>query len=180
MLAILSDWYRRGSIYPIHPVKVFEAADIVSAFRYMQAGTHLGKIVVHMPANPDSLPRPIVKTFPSFRSDAAYLLVGGLGGIGRSVSTWLVERGAKELIFLSRSAGKSNDEQKFIHELEIQGCHAICVAGDVTNKEDVEEAIGRRTRPLAGVLQMAVDLKVSDNPFPINHFIKSHHFSPSY
>ena len=80
MLAILSDWYRRGSIHPIHPVKVFEAADIVSAFRYMQAGTHLGKIVVHMPANPDSLPRPIVKTFPSFRSDSAYLLVGGLGG----------------------------------------------------------------------------------------------------
>lgn len=159
MLAIFSDWYRRGWIQPIHPIKVFEAADIVSAFRYMQGGTHLGKIVVHLPANSNSLPLPIVKSFPSFRSDAAYLLVGGLGGIGRSVSTWLVERGAKELIFLSRSAGKSNEDQKFIHELETQDCHVVCVVGDVTNREDVEEAIGRRTRPLAGVIQMAVDLK---------------------
>lgn len=160
-LAIFSDWYRRGSIHPIQPVKIFEAADIVSALRYMQAGTHLGKILVHMPENPDSLPLPVVKAFPSFRPDASYLLVGGLGGIGRSVSTWLVERGATELIFLSRSAGKSDDDQAFIRELETQACHVICVAGDVTSQEDVNEAVNRRTRPLAGVLQMAVDLKVS-------------------
>jgi NAD(P)-dependent dehydrogenase (short-subunit alcohol dehydrogenase family) len=127
----------------------------------MQAGTHLGKIVIHMPSTLDSFPSPVVKTLPSFRSDASYLLVGGLGGIGRSVSTWMIERGAKELIFLSRSAGKSSDNQAFIRELEVQGCHVICVTGNVTDKEDVNEAIRRRTRPLAGVLQMAVDLKVN-------------------
>jgi len=160
-LAIFSDWYRRGSIKPIKPVITFEAADIVSAFRYMQAGTHLGKILIHMPNNPDTLPFPVIKTLPSFRSNASYLLIGGLGGIGRSVSTWMVARGAKELIFLSRSAGKSDDDQAFIRELQAQGCHVVCMAGNVTDKEDVNEAVRRCTRPLAGVLQMAVDLKVS-------------------
>lgn len=161
MLTILSDWYRRGSINPIHPVKVFEAVDVVSAFRYMQAGTHLGKILIHLPVNSDILPLPVVKSLPSFRADASYLLVGGFGGIGRSVSSWMVEHGAREVIFLSRSAGRSTGDQSFIKELETQGCHVICVAGDVTSKEAVDEAVGRRTRPLAGVLQMAVDLKVS-------------------
>ncbi|CAG8369332.1 unnamed protein product [Penicillium salamii] len=161
MLTLFSDWYVRGSIGPIHPVKVFEAVDIVSAFRYMQAGTHMGKILVHLPTSSETLPLPVVKKFPSFRADASYLLVGGLGGIGRYVSSWLVEQGAREIVFLSRSAGISNDDQKFIHELETQGCHVICAAGDVTNRKDVEAAVDRRTRPLAGVLQMAIDLKAS-------------------
>ncbi|OQE07131.1 hypothetical protein PENVUL_c015G06149 [Penicillium vulpinum] len=158
-LATFSDWYRQGKIGPIKPVKIFDAVDIVSAFRYMQAGTHLGKILVRMPSAVDTLPPPVVKKFPSFRSDAAYLLIGGLGGIGRSVSTWMVEQNARELVFLSRSAGKSEEDQSFIHELEAQGCQVICVAGNVTNLTDVKEAVAACTRPLAGVLQMAVDLK---------------------
>ncbi|OQE36960.1 hypothetical protein PENCOP_c011G07769 [Penicillium coprophilum] len=158
-LATFSDWYRQGKIGPIHPVKVFDAADIVSAFRFIQAGTHLGKILVRMPSSVDSLPPPAVKAFPSFRPDAAYLLIGGLGGIGRSVSTWMVEQNARELIFLSRSAGKSDEDRAFIRELEAQSCRVICVAGNVTNLNDVKEAVTTCTQPLAGVLQMAVDLK---------------------
>ncbi|KGO46306.1 Acyl transferase/acyl hydrolase/lysophospholipase [Penicillium expansum] len=157
-LATFSDWYRQGKIGPIKPVKVFDAIDIVSAFRYMQAGTHLGKILVRMPTSVESLPPPVVKTFPTFRSDAAYLLIGGLGGIGRSVSTWMVEQNARELIFLSRSAGKSEEDQAFIQELETQGCQVICVPGNVTNLNNVKEAVATCTRPLAGILQMAVDL----------------------
>jgi hypothetical protein len=165
-LATFSDWYNQGKIGPIEPVKVFDAIDIVSAFRYMQAGTHLGKILVRMPSTVDSLPRPAVKTFPSFGSDAAYLLIGGLGGVGRAVSTWMVEQNARELIFLSRSAGKSEEDQAFICELEAQSCRVICVAGNVTNLKDVQEAVLACTRPLAGVLQMAVDLKVRPSHMP--------------
>lgn len=125
----------------------------------MQAGTHLGKILVRMPTAVENLPPPVVKAFPTFRSDVAYLLIGGLGGIGRSVSTWMVEQNAREIVFLSRSAGKSED-QTFIRELEAQGCQVICVPGNVTNLKDVKEAVATCTRPLAGVLQMAVDLNV--------------------
>ncbi|KAJ5520916.1 Acyl transferase/acyl hydrolase/lysophospholipase [Penicillium fimorum] len=158
-LATFSDWYIQGKIGPIKPVKVFDAVDIVSAFRYMQAGTHLGKILVRMPSSVVILPPPIVKTFPSFRPGAAYLLIGGLGGIGRSVSTWMVEQNARELIFLSRSAGQSEDDEAFIRELEAQACRVICVPGNVTNLKDVKAAVAACTQPLAGVLQMAVDLK---------------------
>lgn len=42
----------------------------------------------------------------SFRAEVSYLLVGGLGGLGRSIAMWMVENWAKHLIFLSRGGGK--------------------------------------------------------------------------
>jgi KR domain len=38
-----------------------------------------------------------------FPSDVAYLLVGCLGGLGRSLTTFMMERGARDFVFLSRS-----------------------------------------------------------------------------
>ena len=35
-----------GYIKPIHPMAVFPFEDITSAFRYMQSGKHMGKIVI--------------------------------------------------------------------------------------------------------------------------------------
>src|SRR5262249_40455121 len=39
-----------------------------------------------------------------FRADAAYLITGGLGGLGLVVSRWMVERGARRLILVGRTA----------------------------------------------------------------------------
>jgi acyl transferase domain-containing protein len=38
------------------------------------------------------------------RPDAAYLLTGGLGGVGTQVARWLVERGARRLVICGRTA----------------------------------------------------------------------------
>jgi hypothetical protein len=53
---------------------------------------------------------------PLFRHDVSYLFVGGFGGIGRAVSTWMVEQGALYLVYLSRSA-QSCENTAFIREL---------------------------------------------------------------
>jgi len=37
------------------------------------------------------------------RPDAAYLVTGGFGGVGRAVAGWLVERGARELVLVGRT-----------------------------------------------------------------------------
>ncbi|KAL4900418.1 hypothetical protein BDW74DRAFT_182748 [Aspergillus multicolor] len=145
----------KNELVPIRPVKVYEAAEVVDAFRYMQQGVHMGKILIKMPDDPNSLSVSPGQSPFSFRSDASYLLVGGLGGLGRSVSTWMVERGARCLVYLSRSVCASEKDQTFIHELEEQGCEVLCVPGDVTVAADVENAIEKCPRPLAGIAQMA-------------------------
>ncbi|KAJ6035599.1 uncharacterized protein N7446_010360 [Penicillium canescens] len=78
-----------------------------------------------------------------------------MGGIGRSVATWMVERGARCFVFLSRSAGKSEHDQRFVRELEDQGCNVVCVPGSVAELADVEKAIAQCSLPLSGVLQMS-------------------------
>ncbi|KAL4863599.1 hypothetical protein BDV12DRAFT_206352 [Aspergillus spectabilis] len=148
-----------NELIPIRPIRVYEASEVVDAFRYMQQGVHMGKLLVRMPEEPGSLPVSAGQSPFSFNPDKSYLLVGGLGGLGRSVSTWMVERGARHLVYMSRSAGHPEKDQAFIHELEEQGCQTICVPGDVTVMEDVKLAISKCTRRLAGVAQMAGSLK---------------------
>ncbi|KAM7214754.1 hypothetical protein V8F06_009826, partial [Rhypophila decipiens] len=95
-----------GKLGPIDRVIDFEgssAQEVGRAFRLLQRGEHIGKIVVNLPAASDENEEeqrlrqfdavPYVKSW-GFRLDAAYLLVGGAGGLGRSLAVWMVERGA--------------------------------------------------------------------------------------
>ncbi|MCJ1434803.1 hypothetical protein MMC27_004173 [Xylographa pallens] len=94
-----------------------------------------------------------------FRSDACYLLVGGLGGLGRVISTWMVESGARNILFLSRSAKEGPEITPFFDELRARGCEVLTFAGSVTNLSDVEAAIAQATRPVAGVMQMSAVMR---------------------
>lgn len=48
-------FYRNKAIEPIRPMKVFPATQMLDAFRYMQRGQHIGKIVVAIPEDPKEL-----------------------------------------------------------------------------------------------------------------------------
>lgn len=95
-----------------------------------------------------------------FRSDACYLLVGGLGGLGRMVSTWMAENGAGSILFLSRSAKEGPETTPFFDELRALGCEVLTFAGSVTNLSDVKAAVKQATRPLSGVMQMSAVMRV--------------------
>lgn len=87
-------FHLQGAIEPIKPMKAFDATWIVDTFRCMQKRQHIGKIVVTMPKNPQSLAVKAVKQQFKLRPEASYLLIGGLGDLGRAISTWMVEHGA--------------------------------------------------------------------------------------
>ena len=95
-----------------------------------------------------------------FRSDACYLLVGGLGGLGRVISTWMVENGARNILFLSRSAKEGPETTPFFDELRFRGCEVSTFAGSVASLADVETAVKRATKPVAGVMQMSAVMRV--------------------
>ena len=95
-----------------------------------------------------------------FRSDACYLLVGGLGGLGRVISTWMVESGARNILFLSRSAKEGPETTPFFDELRARGCEVTTFAGNVTSLSDVEAAIKQATKPVAGIMQMSAVMRV--------------------
>jgi hypothetical protein len=107
------------------------------------------------------VPSNIVDSAPVyFRSDSCYLLVGGLGGLGRMVSTWMVENGARNIMFFSRSAKEGPETTPFFDQLRSQGCEVTFFAGDVTSLADVEGAVKQATKPIAGVMQMSAVMRV--------------------
>ncbi|BCR95830.1 type I polyketide synthase [Aspergillus luchuensis] len=152
-----------GDIKPISPMTVFPAVQIEDSFHYMQKGTHMGKIIVTIPEGGQDLPLAATTPDLTLRADASYLLVGGMGGLGRAIATWLVERGARHLIFFSRSAGTSEQDQRFIEELECQSCSVQTIQGSVINKEDVMSIVQVAKKPIKGVLQLSMVLQ--DKPF---------------
>ena len=92
--------------------------------------------------------------------DVSYLLTGGLGGLGRLISTWLVERGARSLVFLSRSAD-STESHGFLRELESTGCTVTVVPGKAESAVDIHKAISKAPSPIRGVIHLAIVLKDS-------------------
>ena len=160
LLAQCMDIFRRGLIKPIQPSTLFEASQIEEAFRYMQKGQHIGKIVVRMATHAHELQSTAKMRNLVLNPDASYMLIGGLGGLGQSISSWMVEKGAKHLVFLSRSAGVSKKDQAFISELTSQNCSVQVFSGSVANLQDVKNAVENAGRSIAGVLQMSMVLKV--------------------
>ncbi|PON24523.1 KR domain-containing protein [Trichoderma gamsii] len=137
-------WIRDGKINAGAIARAFSADQVQDAFRFMQGGRHIG-----------------IKTrpLPNLRSDRSYILVGGLGGLGRSLATWMAENGAGELIFLSRSAQPGPKLDGYVTELASQGCSVQLVAGSVSDMADVQRTVQSATKPIAGVINLSMVLR---------------------
>ncbi|KAL0940537.1 Lovastatin diketide synthase LovF 14 [Colletotrichum truncatum] len=159
ILCRLVSLFENGKLTPLAPKQVFSPLEMHRVFLHFQQGIHIGKLLIRL--EPEDMGFKAAPTYRPvrFKPDAAYLLVGGLGGLGRSIATWLAERGARHLVFLSRCAGLTDVSKQAVRELASMGCHAVTVAGRVDKVEDVKRAIGSAEAPIRGVFQLAMVLK---------------------
>lgn len=162
------DYFRQGHLKAIRLARVSSATAVRETFQNMQSGKHIGKIVVELRDDTGKLHLGNVQaskeTGVKLDGSASYLLVGGLGGLGRSISIWMVQRGARKLIFLSRSAGMSQKHQDLVRELESMNCAVQLITGSVTNAADVARAVDAALGPLKGIIQLSMVLR--DAAFP--------------
>lgn len=159
----MKDLLEQGVITPIKPIKTFDVSEVAQAIRHFTEDTHTGKIVVTY-ERPDSLlkiepPKELVW----LKDDATYLIIGGLGGLGRSLTTWMVGRGARKFVFLSRSGIKNANSEaaSTVRFVEEAGGDAVVVTGDVSIYEDVARAVKAAKTPIRGVIHSAMVLRVS-------------------
>jgi myxalamid-type polyketide synthase MxaE len=108
---------------------------------------------------------------PLIRPDGAYLITGGLGGLGLKVARWLAERGAGEIVLLSRTAlperaswgslARSSSAYRqvaAIRAIERLGPTVTTLAADVADAAGMRDVIARfegRTPVLRGVFHAA-------------------------
>ena len=72
----------------------------------------------------------------------------------------MVERGARSLIFLSRSAGQHESDKIFFTELETLGCSVAAFPGKVQDIGVVKRATALTEKPIRGVVHLAMVLRV--------------------
>ena len=114
-----------------------------------------------MPEDVSELPTRETRAEVKFSPNSAYLLSGGLGGLGQALSNWMVEKGARSLVYLSPSAGDQEAHHQFAEELECQGCDVVFVKGSASEMADIQKAIGASPKPIKGIVQLALALKVN-------------------
>jgi acyl transferase domain-containing protein len=91
------------------------------------------------------------------RSDATYLITGGLGDLGLGLAKWMASQGAKHLILIGRS-GVTGQTIGAVRELETLGVQVIPCPADVANDDDMDRAfsqIATTLPPLRGVVHAA-------------------------
>ncbi|KAI0572271.1 Polyketide synthase phosphopantetheine-binding domain [Pyrenophora tritici-repentis] len=155
----------QGVLRPVSPVKAYPMRQLSQAFRLLQTGKHVGKVVLSVAPDEQVKVLPQVPT-PKLRPDASYLIVGGVGGLGRSIAHWFVDHGATNLILLSRSAGDARKTDSFVTGLREAGCCVVAISCDVSNKDDLARTLDRcrtdeKLPPIRGVVQGAMVLQDS-------------------
>ncbi|KAI4269144.1 MAG: hypothetical protein L6R38_007574 [Xanthoria sp. 2 TBL-2021] len=140
-----------GAVQPVQPLNTFPLSDMENAFRLMQAGKHTGKVVLQ--ANQDT----IVKVY-----NASYILIGGLGGLGRAICRWMISRECKNIIVLSRSGLKSAHAASIKEELESKGARLAvytCDVGDRAQLDDTLRLCSDTLPPIKGLIHSAMVIR---------------------
>ena len=135
----------------------YPLADAATAIRVMSAAEHTGKLILSVPRVGHSTVVVPPAQAQVFRPDGAYIVTGGLGGLGLFLARKMAEGGAGRIILNSRSApkGKALDT---IMRMRALGTEIEVVSGDVALAATVDRLVAEATAsglPIRGVLHAA-------------------------
>ncbi len=97
----------------------------------------------------------------ALRSDATYLITGGLGSIGLEIAGYLAAHGARHLVLTSRRSPGEAAQRRIDAIREQHGCETRVVAADVADAHDVARllaSVRAELPPLAGVVHAAGEI----------------------
>jgi NAD(P)-dependent dehydrogenase (short-subunit alcohol dehydrogenase family) len=114
-------------------------------------------------ANPFQAVTPKISSL-LLRGDASYILIGGTGGLGRSMAKWMSAKGARNIVLVSRKPTVSDRVQALMDALAPSGTRLVVKACDVGSRESVETLLKEEMKdmpPVRGVVHGAMVLRVS-------------------
>ncbi len=93
----------------------------------------------------------------AYRSDASYLITGGLGGLGLKIAERMIDQGARSLVLCGRSP-PNIAALDVLAEFEAKGARCTTIAVDVADSAQVSAMLDRirhELPPLAGIVHAA-------------------------
>lgn len=99
----------------------------------------------------------------TLKPDATYIIVGGTGGLGRSMAKWMIQNGAGTIVLLSRGAAVTPALESLIAEGKTQGAQILVRQCDVAKETSVSDLLHwisavANLPPIRGVIHSAMVL----------------------
>jgi acyl transferase domain-containing protein/NADPH:quinone reductase-like Zn-dependent oxidoreductase/acyl carrier protein len=145
----------RAGEYELLPTRIMPVLQLADAFGQVARSAHLGRIVLDF-----NEPAPLLKRarpVTDIRSDATYLVTGGLGDFGLATAKWLALKGAGCIVLAGRSGAASADKRAAVQALRDGGADVRMEQLDVADRASVDALLARLSGglPLRGVFHAA-------------------------
>lgn len=144
-------------VLPLPESTHYPLADAATAIRLMSAAQHTGKLVLDVPRSGGSQVVVSPEHAPVFRGDGAYLITGGLGGLGLFLAENMAAAGCGRIVLTSRSQ-PSPKALETIELIRAIGADIVVECGDIAASGTAERLVEVATAtglPLRGVLHAA-------------------------
>ncbi|MFN6549332.1 sulfolipid-1 biosynthesis phthioceranic/hydroxyphthioceranic acid synthase [Mycolicibacterium septicum] len=142
---------------PMPEVTHFPLADAATAIRMMSGAQHTGKLVLDIPHTGSSrlvVPPAQVRVF---RPDGAYIITGGLGGLGLFMAERMAVNGCGRIVLSSRSQ-PSAQATALLERIRATGADLVVECGDIAESGTAERLVAAATAgglEVRGVLHAA-------------------------
>ncbi|OBK15485.1 sulfolipid-1 biosynthesis phthioceranic/hydroxyphthioceranic acid synthase, partial [Mycobacterium asiaticum] len=156
---LLSTVYRATAegVLPIPENTSYPLAEAATAIRVMGAAEHTGKLILEVPHTGRSSVVLPPEQSNVFRTDGAYVITGGLGGLGLFLAEKMASAGAGRIVLSSRSQ-PSQKALETIEMIRAIGSEVVVECGDIVESSTAERLIVAATAtglPVRGVLHAA-------------------------
>ncbi|OMC31017.1 polyketide synthase [Mycobacterium sp. GA-1841] len=142
---------------PMPEFTQYPLVDAANAIRMMSGAQHTGKLVLDVPHTGSSrlvVPPSEVRVF---RADGAYIVTGGLGGLGSFLAEKMAANGCGRIVLSSRSQ-PSATALETLERIRSTGVDILVECGDIAEAGTAEKLVATATGsglPLRGVLHAA-------------------------
>ncbi|OCB50587.1 polyketide synthase [Mycobacterium vulneris] len=142
---------------PLPEFTQYPLADAANAIRMISGAQHTGKLVLDIPHTGSSrlvVPPSQVRVF---RPDGAYIITGGLGGLGLFMAEKMAANGCGRIVLSSRSQ-PTDQALEILGRIRATGVDVLVECGDIAESGTAERLVAVATAdgyPVRGVLHAA-------------------------
>ncbi|RAU98382.1 polyketide synthase [Mycobacterium colombiense] len=160
---LLSTVYRltADGTLPMPETRHYALADAATAIRVMSGAQHTGKLVLDIPHSGRSRVMVPPAQVGVFRSDGAYIVTGGLGGLGLFLADKMASPGSEAgcgRIVLSSRSQPTPEAWAMIERIRGAGADVVVECGDIAEAGTAQRLVAAATAtglPVRGVLHLA-------------------------
>jgi acyl transferase domain-containing protein/acyl carrier protein len=142
---------------PLPVCTEYPLSEAATAIRVMSGAEHTGKLVLTVPRTGETPAVVPPEQAPVFRDDGAYIVTGGLGGLGLFLAGQMAKAGCGRIVLTARS-NPTPKARQVIERLRTTGADIVVECGNIAEAETAPRVVAAATAtglPLRGVLHAA-------------------------